>query len=501
MTLRPGEVAGRAFAVFPFLKTSEPIGLGSFVFRSTEDTTGLSDDDSAHLKEIADMLFLQDDLRIRSATYAILPTLNLDNDEPCLKELEHIQSIVAFCYSHPHPTLGHPFLAFEHASLAIFSPEPVSIFLVRPEHHVTQVGAATKLPQDEWDRVSGYQGRYNFRHPFWVVRNSRLYPPVPHMVLNHSQTLASDLVQFFDSPRYNLLPALLRKPETEAGQRVLTAVSWFNRANALDIDDESAIVNLSIAFETLLALPKDAKTDRFVDAVSLLLGRVARLDEWAEQFYDTRSDVVHRGKTTNLHFSPRTKKTSGNDLSYQPHLIYGRQIFQLCVSAALFGASLSNSAGIADKLITNEERFRFVCKTLEDESLAIADRFKAIADTVALIDEFRFVGEKGLLIKTMVGAVQCAAKNLLASGAGLDSALKERMEGIANAPRSDDFFEALEAMRDLHDLRTASPGDPQSPQALTQRLADAVWHYTFMHYHWLAEQRRNNTGQDSTKDC
>jgi hypothetical protein len=225
MTLRPGEVAGRAFAVFPFLKTSEPIGLGSFVFRSTEDTTGLSDDDSAHLKEIADMLFLQDDLRIRWATYAILPTLNLDNDEPCLKELEHIQSIVAFCYSHPHPTLGHPFLAFEHASLAIFSPEPVSIFLVRPEHHVTQVGAATKLSQDEWDRVSGYQGRYNFRHPFWVVRNSRLYPPVPHMVLNHSQTLASDLVQFFDSPRYNLLPALLRKPETEAGQRVLTAVS------------------------------------------------------------------------------------------------------------------------------------------------------------------------------------------------------------------------------------------------------------------------------------
>jgi hypothetical protein len=34
--------------------------LGSFVFRSTEDSTGLSDDDSAHLKEIAGMLFLQE---------------------------------------------------------------------------------------------------------------------------------------------------------------------------------------------------------------------------------------------------------------------------------------------------------------------------------------------------------------------------------------------------------------------------------------------------------
>ena len=311
MTLCPGEVAGRAFAVFPFLKTSEPIHLGSFVFRSTEDTTGLRDDDSAHLKEIADMLFLQDDLRIRSATYAILPTLNLDNEEPSLKELEHIQSIIAFCYSHPRPTLGHPFLAFEHASLAIFSPELVSLFLARPDHHVTDVGETTKLPKDEWERVSGYQGRYNFRHPFWVIKNSRLYPPVPHIVLNHSQTLASDLFQFFDSPRYSLLPALLGKPETEAGERVLRALSWFNRANALDIDDESAIVNLSIAFETLLALPKDAKTDRFIDAVSLLLGRVARLDEWAAQFYGTRSDVVHRGKATNLHFRACLERSDG----------------------------------------------------------------------------------------------------------------------------------------------------------------------------------------------
>ena len=53
-----------------------------------------------------------------------------------MRELERIQAIVAFCYSHPHPTFGNAFFAFEHSSLAIFSPEPVSVFLVRPEHHV-----------------------------------------------------------------------------------------------------------------------------------------------------------------------------------------------------------------------------------------------------------------------------------------------------------------------------------------------------------------------------
>ena len=97
---------------------------------STDDTVGLGTDDSAHVREIADMLFLQDDLRIRSAAYTILPALDLDKTQSCVKELERIQAIVAFCYSHPHPTFGNPFLAFEHSSLAIFSPEPVSIILV-----------------------------------------------------------------------------------------------------------------------------------------------------------------------------------------------------------------------------------------------------------------------------------------------------------------------------------------------------------------------------------
>jgi hypothetical protein len=167
----------------------------------------------------------------------------------------------------------------------------------------------------------------------------------------------------------------------------------------------------------------------------------------------------------------------------------------------LFGTSLSKNAGIADKLITNEERFRFVCKTLEDASLTITDRFRAIADAVALIEEFRFVGEKGLLIKTMVGAAQSAAENLLQYGAILDSGFKERVEGLANSHRSYDFFEVLGALRDFHDLRTVLPADPQSPEAITRRLADAVWHYTYMHYYWLAEQRSNKPSHDSMKGC
>jgi hypothetical protein len=103
--------------------------------------------------------------------------------------------------------------------------------------------------------------------------------------------------------------------------------------------------------------------------VSLLLGRVERLDTWAEQFYDARSDVTHEGETKRPDFAPQKQKGQTDAAPYQSHLIYGRQIFQLCVGVVLFGASLGKDAGIAEKFITNEERLQFVCKTLDDDDL------------------------------------------------------------------------------------------------------------------------------------
>jgi hypothetical protein len=495
--LRPGEVSGHAVAVFPFLKTCDPIALGNFVFRSTKDTAGVDPDDAARVREIGDMLYLQDDLRIESASYALLPSLDLDKEEveSAVTELERIQATVAFCYSHPHQTFGDPFFAFEHSSLAIFSPEPVSIFMVRPDYHVVATGSTTELKHDDWNRVAGYYGRYNFDHPFWVVENSRMYPPVPHMVLNQSQDLAHDVGRCFHSERYGLLPGLLKPRRSPAEERVLKAIRWFNRANAYSADKNSAILDLSVAFETLLGLPRDEKSDRFVDAVSLLLGRIERLDIWAHQFYEARSDIAHKGETTKMHFAPQRKKGQEDAILYQPHLVYGRQIFQLCAGAVLFGARLGEQAGVAERFVTNEERLRFVCKILNDEKVPVADRFEAIAEVVAQINNYRFVGETGLLIATLVGAVQNAAQRLLETGGNLDPLVKAAIEDLAKAPRTSNSYSTLEALRTLHDVRVALPAEWDSPEAITRRLAHAVWHYTYMHYFWLAEQRQGKGGQ------
>jgi hypothetical protein len=102
-----------------------------------------------------------------------------------------------------------------------------------------------------------YQGRYNFRHPFWVIKGSRLYPPVPHICLNISQDLASDLGHYFsEAANHHLLLELLREPPAETALRVLRAIAWYNRANTLTSDDNEAVIDLAIAFETLLGLAR-----------------------------------------------------------------------------------------------------------------------------------------------------------------------------------------------------------------------------------------------------
>jgi hypothetical protein len=492
MSLRPGETPGYGIAVFPFLKTSRSVQLGRFTFRSTDDTSGLDDKEAANVREVAEMLFVKDDLRVQSASYAILPRLDLDRSDALLTDLEHIQSVVAYCYASPHPTFGNPFFHFEEASLAIFSPEPVTTFLVRPEYHVVATDPTFSLVPDEWHRVMGYQGRYNFQHPFWVVKGSRLYPPVPHIGLNISQDLAGDLASFFALPQHQLFPHLLLQPDTVVGQRVLTALKWYNRANSAEKAHDTAVLDLAVAFEALLALPKDAKTDRFVDSISLLLGRIPRLDQWAEQFYDARSEVAHVGRAGRLRFAPMKQKTADSPL-YQPLMVYGRQIFRLCVGTLLFGNYVVKQAGIQEKLITNKERFKTTCKILDDTTISVQDRFSAIADIVASIDEYRFVGETGLLIETMVGALQRAATNLLLCDTSLDSIVKGRIEALATAQNSPDSYEVLAALCALKEVTLAEFHDPRSPHGITQQLADVVWHYTFMHYYWLKKQRDSQT--------
>lgn len=483
MTLRPGEEPGRAIAVFPFLKTSEPIRLGSLLFRSTDDTSGLEPEDAAHVREVTDMLFLKDDFRIRSSCYAMLEPIDLDNAHPAVLQLQRIQAIIAYCYSAPRHTLGDIFFHFEHASLAIFSPQSVTTFLVRPDNHVLPAAELPAFEADEQHWVTGYEGRYNFRNPIWVAKGSRLYPPVPHMFINDGQSLAADLARAFaEAPQHHLLPTLIEEPLSEIARRAMTAIEWYNRANSYFVNDSEAILNLAVGFEALLGLPREDKTERFVDAISLLLGRVPRLNIWAVQFYAARSDVAHEGSTDRLRLMPTVQKLKEGGPEYQSLISYGRQIFQLCVGTVLFGNYLAQRSELRDKLTTNQERFELICKSLTDNSLAPSDRFTSIDDVVALADEYRYVSDTGLRLETLLGTLQAAAKTLLECDILSEPSTKTQLSDLVAAKKSKDGYEVLSALEAWHNAMPKGPLEPRSPEGIMRRLTKIILHYAFMRY-------------------
>jgi hypothetical protein len=407
-----------SFAVFPFLKTRNPVSIGGYTFRSTDDSTGLNDVQAKSLNEIAEMMYLQDGFRLRSCSYALVPYVDLRTDvrSPVEEQLERIHSVVAYCYSSPDEISGRPFFAFEHASLVLLSPGhvPVPFVRPRPEDHVVDTEQKwSHIPAKSY-HVGGYWGRFNFKHLFWVAPGSRIYPPVPHMSLNFAQDLASNVIDFATSRPYGLLIELINNPLTVIAERVLTAIQWFNSANAIDIRDAIAVLNLSVAFETLLALPKDQKTERFTDAVSLLLGRVPRLHAWATQFYDLRSAIVHQGIADNPHFvATDSRRVPGKPPLYGSLLSYGRQIFQLCLGTVLFGAEFAQTAGLQERLVTNQERFERICRIFNEGQLTAQEKLERIREIVPLLDQYRFVLESNLSIDTMISAGQSATAALL----------------------------------------------------------------------------------------
>ena len=492
------EAESFSIAVFPFLKTSAPVDIGGVTFRSTDDTSGLSADTARGIAQVAKMLFLQDDLRIKSASYSVVPFIDLEHPGSALEKLRRIQTILAYCYAIPHHIFGDPHLRYEHASLVVFSPGRVWAFLVRPEHNVEPQSPDLSLAPDERGEIEGYSGLYNFKHHFWVAKTSRVYPPVPHIGLNIHQDLAADLGDFCRSSRFQLLPELIQDPVSGMAERALTSITWFNQANSLAAGDEVAIVNLAIALESLLGLPEDQKSKRLVDSVGLLLARVPRLDWWAYQFYEARSAIVHRGKAAQLGFrvAEPGKTTSGS--LYNSLLSYGRQVFQLCVATLLFGDSLAQTAGLEQKFVTNRERFEQISRLLSDESMSASQRFREISPAVEAVELYQFVGESSFPIKIVLDAMRLAARVLLASETELEAELRTATEKLASAAQSADSYEVLDALRGLHEIgqHTALTGDPFSPWVVTFRLVDVGWDYVFRNYCSLRKEREAQKASD-----
>jgi hypothetical protein len=264
-------------------------------------------------------------------------------------------------------------------------------------------------------------------------------------------------------------------------------------ANSKAVTDPVAIVHLAIAFEALLGLPPSEKTDRIVDSIALLLGRVPRLDVWAQQFYDARSAVAHEGDTSRLRFVVADSRKATTGPEYQSLLAYGRQIFRLCVATLATGAALAEQAGLADRFVPNHERFNNLCKVLSDSQVTACESLERGELLVEAIERYRFLGDPGLRLESMIGAIRLAAAALLACDSNLVPDVKTALETLTRSSKTDEFAQ-LDAVRGLDALLPEESSDASLLHSeIVRRLVKSVWSSVFMHYYWLRDRQGLNS--------
>ena len=476
-----------SIVVFPFLKTSKPVRLGSFDFRSTDDVDGLPEEQAASVEEIAGMLFAMGNQRIERASYAITDRIDLESWSlpQKLEAIGDIEAAVAYLYASPRHEFNDLFFTPENASIVVLTPNRVADSLVRLRVNVINVVDEEELGSDSMGFVDGYDGVLGLRHYFWVAPGSRLYGTTPHPLLNISQDLALDVERGNARVDYRLLFELLgeRGRYDDLGDRLFSAVRWFNRANSKHRDQAESLICLAVAFETLLLLPQETKRDRFVDSIALLLGRVPRLDDWAAQFYQARSRAVHEGSVGTIAFLPGSnsnKQTEGT--KYQSLLAYGREVFQLCLGTILTGASLSAHADLKAKFVPNSERYVTLCKILNDDSLAVTTRLERLNSLAREIDRYQYVPDSGRATPAMLGACGAAARVVLESGAEVVEELRGALRTMASTSPTGDHFERLDALRVLVDqLDVVS--DPEREIRGMITLVKTTWGYVYRQYY------------------
>jgi hypothetical protein len=478
------------FAFFPYLITRERVRIRSIEFRSNQDIADLPADVQEHLTTLSQMFLLEDGVRIEEmiCAYLELPEDN-DEQEDVLRRLHEARLLVGYLYSHPHPS-GAVFLPFENSTLFVFrlgdtlcKPGMVITSLVwQAQHHGERVKQVETREIPSTDLTPGYAGTRNQTIQLWVAKGSRIFPELPHVILNYSQELSVNLQMLLSHPSHWALTYLYFPPHDyppDLRNRVFVSLDWYMRSCRASLDEAEALVHLAIALESLLRVRAgEGLTERFKDAVLLLLGPVPRLELWLDQFYTARSKAVHEGVPSDLLFYPfdkdllKKKRKEGEAVPHRSLLAYGRRIFRLCVASVLAGATQVRMRGLDAAFVPNADRVETICKRLNEKAPADKRLLSVSQEVYELRDQtFDLVDPDVVAVKSIVGAVKLALQAYKEAHPTITKPVEEAIDKVLTASGQPSSALLTQIEECAGQLRSGRVMTDRSPNA---RLTDII---------------------------
>jgi hypothetical protein len=237
---------------------------------------------------------------------------------------------------------------------------------------------ARKLRSSD-DEFIWYKGSRNFVEEININWPKELvYPPVHRMG-----------VSSFQLPNnYLLLSCLNEKNWRSWGLKeeerfsVIRAIEHYNKSysEGAGVDERDKVLSLSAGFEALLNLPEERIQQSFRSMIITLLGDVSSLGDWALDFYNLRSKIIHgeeistaprirptnkEKKTASLYF-----KHSEGEYEYIRHLVIGQNVFRKCLEIILEQRSNRYIHDIVSLLEPNEVHI----KRIEDQMKLVKDK-------------------------------------------------------------------------------------------------------------------------------
>ncbi len=510
------------FALLPYLKTSESLSMRGIRFRSSDDLADLAPEQQEHLKTLFSMFFLRDDLRITRMIYALLELEDDPEANQCLfQRLSQAHAFIGYLSSMPQPPREDPFLPLEHASMYVFHAERVFKYTIWPDASDSTVEDLAKDRAPTEDDLDGYRGQRNWGSSFWVVAGCRLYPPSPAFWLNIPEDLYRTVGVFTQQRQNWAFVELMASKETESleiEERIFTALEWHNKSTARDIEEEEALVYLSLAFESLLNLPQGtALSSRFKETVMVLLGSIPRLDSWLEQFYRARSAVVHEGRWPHVKFyamdldKKRLERLYGRGkqnnqepvIEYRSLTTYGWHIFRLCLNAILSSARAAHNSRLSALFISSEERLKKIGEQLRPKGVKPENRLRSVAVEISPLDLYRWEAGEHIQLETVLGTGRMVIQTYLETKPQLSEETLTLMNTVLQQQKGTSLLDQLRQFerlaKSMRDMNVSF--ESESLFGITLSFIDYVGHSHFIGRAWRQlREDKQIPEQGSTKE-
>src|SRR5437016_5351814 len=150
-------------------------------------------------------------------------------------------------------------------------------------------------------------------------------------------------------------------------------------------------------------------------------------------------------------------------------LLYGRQIFQLCLGTLLIGIDLAERADLEEKFVSNNERYQRICDLLKAETRTPAEKLLSLEPTLSSLRRYQFVATGELSRATVIAAVRYIAATLIASGHTFASDLTDALAAAHAEDRGHGEFVQLDLIHNLAEVFKATESSSLPPEARVAR--------------------------------